>query len=130
MLTALTWFTPDQLEWAGLAAIITGCFISAQLFVTFYRRWRAAGTELERQLTVDEHAAPPLTFTCPQCQPWGHPPCTCAEDCRHGDCRGGDCTTLGATISPADVRWLASLDHPKPAPRRRAWRGKRKAGTR
>jgi hypothetical protein len=64
MLTALTWFTPDQLEWAGLAAFITGCFICAHTFVTFWRRWRAAGTELERQLsaapTVDEHAAQAL----------------------------------------------------------------------
>jgi hypothetical protein len=60
MLTALTWLTPDQLEWAGLAAFITGCFICAHFLVVLHRRWRAAGKGLDRQLaaapTVDEHA--------------------------------------------------------------------------
>jgi hypothetical protein len=85
MLTALTWFTPDQLEWAGLALFITGCFICAHGIVVLHRRWRAAGVELDRQLaaapTVDEHAARALHIVREQpllpARGWHSHPCGC-----------------------------------------------------
>lgn len=126
MLTALTWLTPDQLEWAGLAAFITGCFICAHFFVVLHRRWRAAGKELDRQLSVDEHAAQAFAL-CPLCRPWGAGVCTCTRDCRHGDCRFGEMATL-TFFTPDDLRAFPGL---RPAPRRRGRRGRaRKAGTR
>jgi hypothetical protein len=124
MLTALTWLTPDQLEWAGLGVFLAGCFICAHFFCVFLRRWVAAGKELDRQLSVDEHAAQALAVVCPLCRPWGVGTCTCSRDCRHGDCRFGEMATL-SFFTPEDLRAFPGL-----APRRRGRRGKRKAGTR
>jgi hypothetical protein len=100
-------------------------------------RWVAAGRKAEAlaglstPATEAEHAAGPLTFTCPLCQPWGHPPCTCVQDCRHGECRGGSHTTLSG-LTRADVEYLRFVSagmQAQPPPRRRGRRG-RKAGTR
>lgn len=121
VLTALTWLTPDQLEWAGLAVFITGCFIAAHGIVALHRRWRAAGKELDRQLTVDEHAAQAFAL-CPLCRPWGTGDCTCTRDCKHGDCRYGDQATL-LFFTPKDLQDFPGLVGDRP--RRRPWRGRK-----
>ena len=107
----MNWLTPEQMQWAGLALFITGCFIAAQIFCAFYRRWRAAGQEEE---------------PCAQCQPGGKPPCVCKANCGSDRCAKGHHTTLDM-FTPEDMKILRGIEQAGVPPRpRRPWHRGRK----